>query len=256
MSETGFKYAYLIGSLLFLLVWAFIFWRARTLRRPMLIMSFLAGSFGPLSEFWYFADYWRPEIAFPLPFVGGVEDFIFGFAIGGIGAFAYESLFVRGLCRCQEKKLKKEWFLFVFFGIVGGSMLVFNNLLGLNSIFASSLGMIVVAAIMLYFRRDLIPNAIGSALMVAGIMFVIYFFAQELFPQAHAWMVRIWKLSGTPQGVVWFKHIPWTEMLWGLSWGLVWGPMYEFLVGARSIKPKAGNSYLPFLPKNMLNTKA
>lgn len=48
-------------------------------------------------------------------------------------------------------------------------------------------------------------------------------------------MLRIWKLSPTPEGVIIFKHIPWTEMLWGLSWGLVWRPMYEFLVGARTI---------------------
>lgn len=231
----GFKYAYLIANLFFLAVWLLIFWRVKHLRRPMFIMSLITASFGPVSELWYFADYWKPEIALPLP-VGGIEDLLFGFSIGGIGAFAYESLFVRGICKCEEKKLKKEWFLFVFFAVVGVSMIVLNNLLGLNSIFASSIGMIIVAIVMLYLRPDLIINAIGSAFLVAGVMFVIYFLGQEFFPGAHAWMLRIWKLSATPQGIVIFKHIPWTEMLWGLSWGLVWGPMYEFLVGARTIK--------------------
>lgn len=197
-------------------------------------MSVIVALFGPISEIWYFADYWQPEIALSLP-IGGVEDLLFGFSIGGIGAFAYESLFVRGICKCEEKKLKKEWFLLVFFAIMGVSMIVLNNLLGLNSIFASSIGMIVAATIMLYLRPDLITNAIGSAFLVAGIMFVIYFLGQEFFPSAHAWMLKIWKLSPTAQGVVIFKHIPWTEMLWGLSWGFVWGPMYEFLVGARII---------------------
>lgn len=198
----------------------------------MLIMSLIVASFGPISELWYFADYWKPDIALPLP-IGGVEDLLFGFSIGGIGAFAYESLFVRGLCRCEEKKLKREWFLFVFFAVVGISMIILNNLLGINSIFASSIAMIVISAIMLSLRPDLITHAIGSALLVAIIMGVIYFFGQEFFPSAHTWMLRIWKLSGTPQAVILFKHVPWTEMLWGLSWGLVWGPMYEFLVGAR-----------------------
>ena len=69
-------------------------------------------------------------------------------------------------------------------------------------------------------------------------MFTIYFLGQEFFPGAHAWVLRIWKLSNTPEGIIIFKHIPWTEMLWGLSWGLVWGPMYEFLVGARIIRLK------------------
>ncbi|MBI4991579.1 hypothetical protein HZB96_05830 [Candidatus Gottesmanbacteria bacterium] len=235
MPVTSFKYAYLIANFFFLAVWLVIFWRAKNLRKPMLIMSLITAAFGPISELWYFADYWKPEVALPLPIIGGVEDLLFGFSIGGIGAFAYESLFVRGICKCEEKKLKREWFLFVFFAAVGLSMIILNNLLGLNSIFASSIGMIVVAAIMLYIRPDLITNAIGSAFLVAGIMFVIYFLGQEVFPGSHAWMLRIWKLSSTPKGVIILKHIPWTEMLWGLSWGLVWGPMYEFLVGARMI---------------------
>lgn len=204
----------------------------------MLIMSLIAASFGPISEIWYFADYWKPEIVLPLPFIGGVEDLLFGFSIGGISAFAYESVFVRGICKCDEKKLRREWFLLVFFAVIGLSMIILNNFLGLNSIFASSIGMIIVAALMLFKRPDLVLNALGSAVMVAGTMFVIYYLGLEIFSGGHAWMERIWKLSGTSQGVVVFKHIPWTEMLWGLSWGLAWGPMYEFLVGARTISLK------------------
>lgn len=238
-SET-YRYAYLIANLFFLTVWLLIFWRLKSLRKQMLIMSLITASFGPISEFWYFADYWQPEIALPLPFVGGVEDLLFGFSIGGIGAFAYESLFVQGICRCEEKKLKKEWFLFFFFAVVGTFMLVLNNLLGINSIFTSSLAMIIVAAVMVYMRPDLIPNAIGSALMVASVMFTIYFLGQVFFPAGHIWMSRIWKLYGKPEGALLFKHVPVTEMLWGLSWGLVWGPMYEFLVGARILRVKVG----------------
>ncbi|MFV1917035.1 MAG: lycopene cyclase domain-containing protein [Patescibacteria group bacterium] len=231
-----FKYSYLIANLFFLLVWLVIFWRVKYLRRQMLIMSLLTASFGPISELWYFADYWKLETALPLPVIGGVEDLMFGFSIGGIAAFGYESLFVRGICKCEDKKLKKEWFLLVFFAIIGASMIILNNLLGVNSIFASAIGMVVVAAIMLFLRPDLIANALGSAFFVAATMFAIYFLGQELFPSGHAWMERIWKLSGRPEGIIIFKHIPLTEMLWGLSWGLVWGPMYEFLVGARVIR--------------------
>ena len=203
----------------------------------MFILSLITAFFGPISELWYFADYWQPEIALPLPGIGGVEDLIFGFAIGGIGAFAYESLFVRGICSCKTKR-GKEWFFLVFAAILGASMLILNNYLKVNSIYASSIGMIVVASIMLYFRRDLMIHAVGSAILVTGVMFTIYFLGQTFFPTAHLWMTKIWKLYGTPEGIIIFKHIPWTEMLWGFSWGLVWGPMYEFMVGARSITLK------------------
>lgn len=203
-------------------------------------MSLITAFFGPISEIWYFADYWKPEIVLPLPFIGGLEDLLFGFSIGGIGAFAYESLFLKGLCFCEKKK-KREWFLLVFFAFEGLVMIILNNLLGLNSIYASAIGMIVFAVIMLTLRRDLIIHAVGSAILVAGVMFLIYYLGQEFFPEGHFWMERIWKLSGTSEGVILFKHIPWTEMLWGLSWGLVWGPMYEFLVGARTISFKKGH---------------
>jgi hypothetical protein len=232
-----FKYAYLVGNLFFLAVWFLVFIKAKSLRKQMLVMSLLVALFGPISEIWYFKDYWRPEIALPL-FVGGVEDMLFGFSIGGIAAFGYESLFIRGICKCEEKKLRREWFLLVFFAVSGASMIILNNFLGINSIFASSAAFIVIAAIMLFMRPDLIPNALGSAILVAGTMFVVYFLGQTLFSQGHLWMSRIWKLYGTPAGIIVFKHIPLTEMLWGISWGLVWGPMYEFLVGARTIKIK------------------
>ena len=234
MEATLMKYAYFITSLFFLTAWLLIFWRVKPLRKHMLILSLITAVFGPVSEIWYFADYWNPEIAFPLP-VGGVEDLIFGFAIGGIGAFAYESLFINGLCVCKPRK-GREWFFLVFIGVLGLAMLVLNNLLGLNSIFASSLGMIILAAVMLYLRRDLIIHALASGLLVAAIMFIIYYLGQSVFPGAHGWMLRIWKLSDTSQGIILFRHIPWTEMLWGFSWGLVWGPLYEFLVGARTLK--------------------
>lgn len=201
----------------------------------MLIMSMIAAFFGPISEIWYFADYWEPGFVIKLP-VGGVEDMLFGFSIGGIGAFIYESLFVNSLCFCAAKRYRREWFLLVFAGIIGVSMLFFNNILGINSIFASSIGMIAAALVMLWKRPDLITNAFGSALLVVTVMFMIYFFGQELFPTAHQWMIRVWKLYGTSQGVIIAKHVPLTEIIWAFSWGLVWGPMYEFLVGARIMK--------------------
>lgn len=67
MPATSFQYAYLIANFFFLAVWLLVFLRAKHLRRLMLIMSLITASFGPISEIWYFADYWKPEIALPLP---------------------------------------------------------------------------------------------------------------------------------------------------------------------------------------------
>lgn len=233
----GSSYAYLIGALVFLLVWALFFWRAKFLRKEMLIMSFIGAIFGPISEFWYFKDYWQPELLIKFP-VGGLEDVLFGFAIGGIAAVAYETIFINHICLCERKKLKKEWFLLIFAVILGAVMIGLTNLSGVNSIYASSLGMIIAAILMLYFRPDLILNALGSGILVALVMFTVYIIPQILFPEVHQWMAEIWKLYGTREGILLFGHVPLTEMLWGLSWGFIWGPIYEFIVGARTLRLK------------------
>ena len=87
----NFQYAYIIGNLFFLAVWIILFIYRRDLRRKMLVMSLVVAPMGPLSEIFYLRDYWQPQL-----FNGwliGIEDLLFGFAIGGIAAVIYEELF-------------------------------------------------------------------------------------------------------------------------------------------------------------------
>lgn len=230
-----YPYAYLIGSLVFLAVWGLLFWKARAFRRAMLILSAITAVFGPFSEYWYFKDYWQPELLLKFP-IGGFEDILFGFAIGGIAAVSYEAIFINRVCFCEKRKLEREWFLLVFVGILALSMLVLNNLLGLNSIWASSIGFMIAGTLMLLMRADLLLNAVGSGILVALIMFIIYIIPLAFYPPTHQIMTQIWKLSGTPEGILLFGHVPLTEMVWGFSWGFVWGPIYEFMAGARVLR--------------------
>lgn len=231
----SYPYGYLIGSLIFLLAWLVLFLLNKPARRHMLILSLITGVFGPLSEFWYLKDYWQPEFAVKFP-IGGLEDVIFGFAIGGIAAVAYETIFVNRLCLCEQRELKREWFFLVFAAVLGGLLVILTNIFGINSIYSSSLGFIAIGLIMLYFRRDLWVNAVGSGILVALTMFVIYIIPLALFKEVHQMLAQIWQLYGTSQGTLILGHVPVTEMIWGFSWGFVWGPIYEFMVGARTMK--------------------
>ena len=65
-----YQYAYLVGLGLFSTIWIAIFVLGKSTRRQMLIMSFLIGFFGPLSEFFY-KDYWRPNYIFSMTIGGG-----------------------------------------------------------------------------------------------------------------------------------------------------------------------------------------
>ncbi len=233
-----YQLGYFVVDPLFLVVWLLLFWKNKEERKPMIILSLFTMIAGPVSEYWYFQDYWRPFLLIRLPFVGGIEDLMFGFAIGGIGSFIYEAIFIKGFCLCERKKIARREFLLLFPLIIFFSMLVFNNVLRINSIFASAIGMIIAGFLILFFRSDLWQNAFLSGLMVAAVMFIVYLIPQLIFPQAHEFLAKVWLLYGTRFGYLIFGHIPLTEMIWGFSWGFAWGPIYEFITGARIIKLK------------------
>ena len=78
------KYAYLIGDIIFLAIWLVLYLLRKDIRKEMLIMSLIIAVVGPISEYWYFKDYWYPKMVLgPLHPFGGLEDLLFGFAAGG-----------------------------------------------------------------------------------------------------------------------------------------------------------------------------
>jgi hypothetical protein len=167
-------YSYLIGDLFFLTVWVLLFSLRKDLRKEMITMSLMAGVMGPFSEFWYFRDYWRPPLIWQFhSLIGGLEDVLFGFAIGGIAAIIYEEVLGKKLIkRGRNHNLLFVLFFFLIFVCTFG----FTYTTGLNSIFASSLAFVIFSVIMLAVRPDLTRDAFLSGLFVSIVMFVIYWF--------------------------------------------------------------------------------
>ena len=87
------QYAFIIGNLLFLLVWIILFTIRPYLRKEMLIMSLIVAPMGPISEIFYLRDYWQPE--FFNSMLSIIEELLFGFTIGGITAVIYEVFFAK-----------------------------------------------------------------------------------------------------------------------------------------------------------------
>lgn len=188
-------------------------------------MSILAAPLGPLSEFWYLKDYWSPEYFSSFP----IEDMLFAFLIGGIGAVAYEELLGRRLINRHARK--HNWLLGLF-AIIGMTTLVtLNNILGINSIYASSLGFILPAVIIIIIRKDLLKDAFISGFFLVFISFLFYRIFIPLFPSI---INRWWMLQNT-SGIL-IVGIPLEELLWFFSWGMFDGPLYEFIMGL-SVKP-------------------
>ncbi len=111
-----YKYAYLLGNILIAFpVWLFLFLKRKDTRKEMLIISLLFGVLGPISEFWFHQDYWKPEIF--MGWIVGMEDCLYGFFAGGIGSVIYEEIYGERFSQRISRKNHFLWFLVPLSGL-------------------------------------------------------------------------------------------------------------------------------------------
>jgi hypothetical protein len=220
----NFQYAYLVGSIFFLLVWLILFLRRKDLRKEMIIMSLLVAPMGPLSEFFYLRDYWQPELF--NGWVVGLEDLIFGFTIGGIAAVLYEEVFGRKYVKRHLPKHLGWMFAVSIAGVV--LMIVGNLILGFNSVYVSIFIFLVVGVTIVASRQDLLKKAIYSGFLMGILMLIFYIFFTFVFDGVIQKWWHLKNLSG-----ILVLGAPLEELLWGFGWGFIAGPAYEFVNGLR-----------------------
>lgn len=156
------------------------------------------------------------------------EDFVFGFAITGIAANIYDVIFNKKNIKAARSR-KKLFLTFFLTGLI--MLLIFNNWLGINSIFISSFAFLAFSAMIVAMRKDLLVPAVASGTLTAIIAFLIYaVFFSWLVPD---YWEKYWLLKGTRFGITVLGEIPLTEILWYFSWGCLGGVSYEFSLGVR-----------------------
>ncbi len=214
----------LVGVMFFFVVWLILFFHKRFLRREMLIMSFIVAPLGPLSEIFYFRDYWHPEYLFSA-FGVGIEDLLFAFFIGGIGSVAYEEFFISKIAKTRREQSKAAAIL----GLISLCLLIILNFVfEINSIYSSSIVFLFGGAIIISKRHDLLKNAVGNGVLVALIMLIFYVFFIAIYPNIiEDW----WKLENISGLLI--LGAPLEELMWGFSWGFLSGPLYEFWRGLK-----------------------
>ena len=226
-----YHFAYLFLDLCLLPVWLLLFIHRKDLRKEMLVLGFLIGIAGIISEYWYLRDYWHPLTVFNMPV--NIEDFLFGLFMGGIGCVFYEELFGKKL---SSRKTRKHHWALIFIILAGISFLLLNVLFfyfKINSIYCSVIIFMIVAASFLFFRKDLIIDAVISGFLCGIVLLISYLVLLNFYPELFSRMWYLSNLSG-----IFIGKIPIEEIMWAFGWGMIAGPMYEFYAGLKFRKSR------------------
>jgi hypothetical protein len=219
--------AYSVMTLPFVFLWIALFLKSPGIRLAMVLMSALGGLAGPISEYWHLRDYWHPDYFLPVA-VGdwrfGIEDYILTFAMAGTAMSLFEKF-----------AAKKEWgplppvswrILFRLdmagnFGIL--MMILFASIIGMNSIYAILLTILVCSAALYRTRPawllSILPAAAAFSLFY---WMVLKFLLMPLFPGI---IERWWNLDAL-WGVR-LSVVPIEEPLWAFGVALFAGPAYR-----------------------------
>ncbi len=215
---------WLIFSLLLLGVWFTVYIAKPLLRKEMLLVSIFTSPFG-LTEPLFVPEYWSPPSLFDLAARTGfdIESLIFCFAIGGIGAVLYESVFKMKHKKMSKKEMSSRRHRFHKLALVS-PLIVFMPLYlltGLNPIYSSSIAMFVGGISTMLCRPDLKKNLWFGGLLFAGLYFVSFVFIILLIPD----FISYWNLQALSGILV--LGVPLEELMFAFTFGMMWSSVYE-----------------------------
>ena len=221
----NYQYTYLIGDLILLIIWLALFLRRKDTRKEMLIIGICFGLATILTYAAYAEDWWRP-----LTLTGesnfSVEDFLFGFFIGGISAVIYEHLFNKRIKIKNVKKLKdkkRNISLLIILFLMAAIFLVSFFILGNNSL-KSTIAAFVIPTLIIYKKRpDLIKNSLVSGVLILALSIVGYNILNLITP---GFFDQFWLFENIGRKI--FLGIPLEEYVFYLLLGMFVGPLYEY----------------------------
>lgn len=227
------EWIYLVVTVPFIIVWCAVWVFAAHTRREQVRMSIAFALIGVLVEnVFYLKDYWRPASVFPIDlglFVVYPEFFLFGAAFGGITAVIYPAL-----CSVREHSRDpshvRRRLIVAGVAFLVPSMVLFA--LGINSIYATSCGALILAGYAVFQRPDLRIASFTNGVLAVGIMFACYSLVWALVSNMEHLLAAVWLLYDTPLDVR-VSGIPLTELVWGFSVGASVGVIRAYVKGIR-----------------------
>lgn len=218
---------WLIFSLIFLGIWTIIFLFRKGLRKEMFLVSLFTMPFG-LTEPLFVPEYWNPPSLFNLTAKTGfdIESLIFTFAIGGIGAVLYETVFRikhQKMSRHEMHSKKHRFHLLALFSPVIVFFLAFF-LTDLNPIYSASIAMFIGGIAAILCRSDLKKKVFVGGLLFLALYFVFFLSFNLVYPYA---VESFWNLSAI-SGIL-IVGVPLEELIFAFTFGLMWSSVYEHI---------------------------
>jgi len=220
----SYQYTYLIGNLLFLILWLLLFYYRKDTRKEVLSLSLIFGFVGLIAEHIYIQDWWKP-----LTITGtaiGIEDFLFGFFIGGIASVFYSILFKKKIKIKKASKIKEEKRNIHFFSLLallGIIFLLSFYILKWDSLISTILAFIIPTLIIYIKRKDLIKNSLLSGVFTLIGAILIYQLINLITP---GFVDQFWLYQNIGRILI-FK-VPLEEIIWFFLAGAFIGPLYEY----------------------------
>ncbi|MBI1424304.1 MAG: hypothetical protein GC149_12615 [Gammaproteobacteria bacterium] len=234
-------YIWLIWSSAFLLPWMLLYALKPAFRSEMLRVSLITSLLG-LSEPIFVPRYWNPPSLFDLAQRTGfdIESLIFCFAIGGIGAVAYNTFANRRLgmiSHAEQHSSRHRWHrLAISAPFIAFPILYF---LPWNPIYPGIVAMAIGGIANVLCRPDLLRNT-----LLGGMLFLLLYAAFMLLLTLFApgYIEAVWNLPALSGILV--DSIPLEELGFGFTFGLYWAGIYEHLTWHRSLS-NGGHDHVP-----------
>jgi len=218
---------WMVFSMIFLLIWIIFFVFAKKSRKEMFLTSILTAPFG-LTEILFVPEYWNPPSLFNLAAKTrfDIESIIWCFAVGGIAAILFESIFKVRHIKMKDKerhKTRHKWHLFTLILPIPVFLILFFTT-SLNPIYTSSISMLAGAIGSLYCRPDLKRKILFGGLLFLVLYFIAFFLLVLFYPGI---VESVWNLNAISGILV--LGVPLEELIFAFTFGMMWSSVYEHI---------------------------
>lgn len=220
----SYEHTYIIGVLIALTIWLVFFLHRKDTRKEILTISLIFGIIGVLVESVYIKDWWRPLTITGTPI--GIENFLFGFAVGGVASIVYEHLFNKRVKIKKETKIRKQKRILNLLIAIGLLAIIFSIcffIIRLNSFISTIIAFLTPTLIIYIKRKDLIKNSLLSGLATLILAIIGYHLLNIITP---GFFEKFWLFKNINH--IFFLGIPLEEIVWFFLAGVAIGPLYEY----------------------------